>query len=196
DADAIFDCTKVRSYSDSKYNYTETSHYEVRRTGSVDFMHVPVDGSIQLADDLMESIEPFDYTQLTLFQTAYLAGFSANVYDVTAQNAVIRAQDRMRETAEEVVKAAVTGYDSTSLKQLNSIYYNPRCTYALLPVWLLSSTFEGKIYTFAMNGQTGRLVGDLPVDKSKVQSRFIKVTSIIAAVLTAISMIAGWMGGY
>jgi len=37
--------------------------------------------------------------------------------------------------------------------------------YALYPVWLLNTSWNGKKYTFAMNGQTGKLVGDLPMDK-------------------------------
>ena len=39
--------------------------------------------------------------------------------------------------------------------------------YALLPVWLLHVRWNGKLYTFAMNGQTGKLVGDLPLSKKQ-----------------------------
>jgi DNA-directed RNA polymerase subunit RPC12/RpoP len=196
DADAVYDCTKVRRYSDSRYNYTETSHYKVNRTGSIEFKHLPVDGSARLADDLMESIEPFDYSQLAPFQTAYLAGYSANIYDVSAETALTRAHERILSTADEVVRTSVSGYDSVSKEQINASYRNSRCYYVLLPVWLLSTTFEGKVYTFAMNGQTGRLVGDLPVDKSLVRASFWKLAGIIAAITMALSMAFGWMGGY
>ena len=58
DAQVRYRATKVRTWSDSDYDYTETSHFMVHRGGSVGFEHVPVDGSSKMADDLMESIEP------------------------------------------------------------------------------------------------------------------------------------------
>ena len=39
--------------------------------------------------------------------------------------------------------------------------------YALLPVWLLNTKWNGQDYHFAMNGQTGKFVGNLPIDKGK-----------------------------
>ena len=36
--------------------------------------------------------------------------------------------------------------------------------YALYPVWILNTTWKGKKYIFAMNGQNGKIVGDLPAD--------------------------------
>ena len=63
DAQAYFHGTKVKSWSDDKYNYTKTSHYRLYRNGSMDYERVPVDGSSKMADDLMESIEPFDFSE-------------------------------------------------------------------------------------------------------------------------------------
>ena len=59
-AQVRYRATKTRTWSDSDYNYTETSHFMVHRGGSVGFEHVPVDGSSKMADDLMESIEPYN----------------------------------------------------------------------------------------------------------------------------------------
>ena len=74
--------TKVRHWSDSDYDYTETKYYLVGRGGNVGFTNVPVDGSSQMPDDLMESIEPFNFDEAVDFQTAYLAGYLADKYDV------------------------------------------------------------------------------------------------------------------
>lgn len=74
DANVRYHAEIVRTYSDSENNYTETSHYMVQRGGSIGFENVPVDGSEKMADDLMESIEPFDFSEAVDFQTAYLAG--------------------------------------------------------------------------------------------------------------------------
>jgi hypothetical protein len=39
--------------------------------------------------------------------------------------------------------------------------------YAMVPVWILTTKFDGKPYTFMMNGQTGKFIGSLPTDKGK-----------------------------
>ena len=55
----------------------------------------------------------------------------------------------------------------------------------LLPVWMLHTKWQGKDYLFAMNGQTGKLVGDLPVDKRKVAAWFADI-SVPLMILLAI----------
>ncbi len=68
----------------------------VHRGGSVGFEYVPVDGSTKMADDLMESIEPFNCREAVDFQTAYLAGYLADKYDVTAEESIDRANERVK----------------------------------------------------------------------------------------------------
>ena len=45
--------------------------------------------------------------------------------------------------------------------------HNGTTKYALYPVWILNTTWNGEKFTFAMNGQSGKLVGNLPMDKKK-----------------------------
>ena len=91
DAQIRYRATRVRTWSDKDYNYTETSHFMAHRGGSIGFEHVPVDGSTKMADDLMESIEPYDFSEAVDFRTAYLAGYLADKYDVTAEASIDRA---------------------------------------------------------------------------------------------------------
>ena len=166
DAQIRYQATRVRSWSDSDYDYTETSHYLVHRGGSVAFDHVPVDGSTKMADDLMESIEPYDFSDAVDFKTAYLAGYLADKYDVDAEQSIERANARVKRSTEEAFAATVQGYATVTAESSSIRLRGGRATYALYPVWLLNTTWQGKQYTFAMNGQTGKFVGDLPVDKS------------------------------
>lgn len=55
--------------------------------------------------------------------------------------------------------------------------------YALYPVWLLNTSWEGKQYYFAMNGQNGKFVGDLPVDK---KAAVLLIVSSFTAVALAL----------
>jgi len=63
------------------------------------------------------------------------------------------------------LRATVNGYTSVRLTGMSMRTYAERVRYALMPVWLLSTSWNGGRYTFAMNGQTGKFVGDLPLDK-------------------------------
>ncbi len=166
DAQVRYRATKVRMWSDSNYNYTETSHFLVHRDGSVGFENVPVDGSSKMPDDLMESIEPFNFGEAVPFQTAYLAGYLADKYDVDAEQSVTRANERVKKSTEEAFAATVKGYETVTAESSNVILHGGKAKYALYPVWILNTTWNGNKYTFAMNGQTGKFVGDLPVDKA------------------------------
>ena len=119
-----------------------------------------------MADDLMESIEPYDLSEAVDFQTAYLAGYFADKYDVTAEQSIGRVNERVKSSIEELFRDTVTGYDTVSQGDSSVSLSRSSAKYALYPVWLLNTTYQGKQYTFAMNGQTGKFVGDLPLDKA------------------------------
>ncbi len=192
DATMRYRATRTRFWSDSNYNYTETRHYLVLRGGTLGFTRIPVDGSSKMADDLMESIEPFDFSDAVDFQTAYLAGYLADKYDVTAEDCIQRANDRVRTSTEQTFAATVTGY-ATVLPEGGSIQLsNGKAVYALYPVWLLNSTYEGKQYTFAMNGQTGKFVGDLPVDKAAARKWLLGLTGAVGLLSFVIAYLA-WL---
>lgn len=114
DAQIRYRATRVRTWSDSDYNYTETSYYMAHRGGSIGFEHVPVDGSSKMADDLMESIEPYDFSEAVDFQTAYLAGYLADKYDVTAETSIDRANKRVKRSTEDTFAGTVQGYTTVT----------------------------------------------------------------------------------
>jgi len=162
-----FKGTRVRVWSDSDYNYTDTSFYSVVRGGSIQFEKVPVDGSTRMPDDLMESLEPFDFSQAVDFNAAYLAGYLADKYDVDAKASVERANTRIKKSTEDFLTSSVSGTYATLIPERSNINLTDRTSkYALYPVWLLTTSWKGETYLFAMNGQTGKFVGNLPVDKS------------------------------
>jgi len=187
EANVRYKATRTRAWSDSNYNYTETSYFAVNRGGSVGFENVPVDGSVKMADDLMESIEPFNIKDAVDFRTAYLAGYLADKYDVDAEESILRANERIKKSTEEAFASTVQGY-TTVIPEYSSVRFNNgRARYALYPVWILNTSWNGKKYTFAMNGQTGKLVGDLPLDKAAYKKWLFGLTGIISAACFGIS---------
>ena len=177
---AQYKATKTRFWSDSRYNYTETSFFRVVRAGTLGFEDVPVDGSTKMDDALMESIEPFDLSEAVDFQTAYLAGYLADKYDVDADTGITRANERIRRTTEDAFRDTVHGYTTVTPVNTNINLQNGKAKYALCPVWVLNSQWKGKKYTFAMNGQTGKMVGDLPMDKGLFWKWFFGLFGIVS----------------
>ena len=183
DAKVRYKATKIRTWSDSDYNYTQTSYYMVHRGGSVGFEYVPVDGSTKMEDYLMEYIEEVNCGEAVNFQTAYLAGYLADKYDVTAEESIDRANERVKKSTEQAFAETVIGYDTVVAENTSVQFHGGKAKYALYPVWLLNTTWNGNKYTFAMNGQTGKFVGDLPVDKAAAT----RWTLILATTFTAVT---------
>ena len=183
----LYKASRVRTWSDSRYRYTETSYFNVIRAGGIGFENVPVDGSTKMDDALMESIEPFDISDAVDFQTAYLAGYLADKYDVDAENSIQRANMRIKQSTEDAFRTTVQGYTSVTPISTNISLQNGTAKYALYPVWILNTQWNGQNYTFAMNGQTGKLAGDLPLDKSAYRKWLFGLTGIISAAVFGLS---------
>ncbi len=183
DADIRFHATRSHFYRSGNYEVTETDHFSVRRAGTVPFSRVPVDGSSKMPDDYMDSIEPFRYEALRAFSMAYLPGFLADKYDVTAQESAQRARQRLLHSTKEVMREDVRGYETVTPTSTQVEIVPGAVHYALLPVWMLTTKWNGKTFLFAMNGQTGRLVGDLPVDWRKFWLTFGMMAALFGVIL-------------
>lgn len=191
-ANMRYRATRVRTWSDSRYIYTETQHYHIARGGTLSFQGVPVDGSEKMDDDMMESIEPFDLSAAVNFQTAYLAGYLADKYDVDAEQSITRANERIKKSTEDAFCSTVRGYSTVIPSSGNVRLQNGKAKYALYPVWVLNTSWRGQNYRFVMNGQTGKLAGDLPMDKGAYKRWLFGVAGVTAAVAMAISYLA-WL---
>lgn len=183
---ASYRASNTNVYETGDYEITETRHYHVVRAGSLAFEKIPVDASSKMPDDHMDSIEPFDYTQLRPFSTAYLPGYLADKYDVTIDDSRDRADTRCRETLTQALRDTVTGYGACVTEREDIALRRGKVHYALLPVWMLSTKWRGQDFLFAMNGQTGKLVGDLPTDRGRFWGMFAAIAAPLTVALTAI----------
>ncbi len=193
-ASVRYRATRVNTWSDSRYNYTETEHYSVHRGGTLSFEGIPVDGSEKMADELMESIEPFNLSEAVSFNSAYLAGYLADKYDVSAESSIERANARVKTSTEAAFAATVDGYASVTVENSSVNLSSGKAKYALYPVWLLNTTWKNKQYTFAMNGQTGKFVGDLPVDSGAATKWTLGLTAAFSAASYAVVLLLHLLG--
>lgn len=181
--DVSFSATNVRTFDNGEEEVIETDHFDVHRAGNMTFVRVPVDGSSRMPDAHMDAIEPFDYEQMVPFSNAYMPGFVANRWDEDADACRSRAQGRMEESTEHALEETVSGYDTVSVGRSHVDVDWEGEQYAMLPVWMLSTSWRDKNFLFAMNGQTGRMVGDLPVSKPKFIGLVLAIFAVVFALV-------------
>ena len=190
-ASASFEGTKKKTWTQGDTEYTEVSYYDVFREGDMSFEHIPVDGSTKLPQEMLESLEPFDFSQAVPFRTAYLAGYLADKYDISMDDGAKRANERIERSASDTLRGTVKNYDEVREKDIRVQLTRSVAKYVLYPVWLLNTVFDGKTYTFIMNGQSGKFLGDVPVDGGKLAGPGAGVAVGAAAVLFVLGKLLG-----
>ena len=184
DGSIVASATKVTSWSRGDTHYTKTDYYKVTRKGNMEYNRVPVDGATRFDNDMMNSIEPFDYGKLIDYNHAYLSGFLAEKYDVDKETAFSDASLRTINSTKTEILNSMVGYAS---KTITSSDINPSITnveYVLLPVWMVNVKYQNKYYLFAMNGESGKFIGNIPLDKGKAV--MITIISLIISFLICV----------
>ena len=175
---------RLRTWSDGNFNYEERSYYRVGRRGSMFFEKLPADASKEIDDATMDSLEPFEYAQLTDFNFAYLSGYLAQQPDDEKEKLQQRTKERAKKTLYDALYQSISsrGYTSVSLQEKQLEVTSEEATLALLPVWFLNTRYEKKDYSFAMNGQTGKFVGETPIDKQKSILYFLLIFLLLVGI--------------
>lgn len=172
---------KIRSWSSGDYRYTETKEFEIVRNAKIFTDGIPADGESKIDDMLMEAIEPFDYSQAKDFSMSYLSGFYADKYDVDKAGVFPRIKNRASDAAKNVIRESISGYSSVIPMMEDYKIMNTNWQYMLLPVWFMNYKYNDQTYSFAVNGQTGKLSGTPPLNKGK-----LLLSSIGAGLITMI----------
>lgn len=185
-----FRAHRTSFWSDSRYNYVKTDYYRLIRQGEMNFEHLPVDGSLKADDAYMEALEPFHYEDAVPFDSSYLAGFWANKYDVSCQDCQPRANRRIETSMEQCLAGTAGGFEGVTQENAQVSFSHGKIRYALLPVWMLNIRYQNVLYRYAVNGQTGKVVGDYPICKKKRNLYFAKIYAIGLAAAAVIGAFA------
>ncbi len=189
DAYLTYNAQRVTTWSDANYRYTKTDFYKLLRQGGVGFANIPVDGSKKADDAYMEAVEPFDYNDAVEFNGAYLSGYLADKYDVSLEDSISRANERVKNSTISAFRDTTVGYTSVFPDQTHVSFSEGKTRYALLPVWMLNIKYQDQNYQYAINGQTGKVVGQYPVDKKKKWKYFWKIAGIAGAICAVIAFL-------
>lgn len=191
-ADVEAACTKVRIYDQGDYTFTETKHYHIYRSIDLTYQKIPVDASDKMNDTLMDKLEPYHYGDLKEFKTPYLAGFIAEKYNSDDNDLLPRVKSRVNQYVNSFIHSTINGYTSVTYQRKDIDTRKIKADYTLLPVWMVCYDYKQSEHIFAMNGQTGKIVGTPPLSKGKIGAW---ITGISMASFVVIKVIILIMGG-
>lgn len=185
-------CTKVSTYESGDYVCTETKYYNVYRDINIDYVKVPVDASKKMNDEIMDKLEP--YNSLKDFKTPYLAGYVAEKYNFDDKELLPRAKSKIENYIESYIRSTTMEYTSVNYRSKQIDISQKQACYTLFPVWMVYYDYDKSEHTFAMNGQTGKVVGKPPISSAKVAMWFGGIAVSAFMMLKLISLIMG--GGF
>lgn len=181
--------TRVHSTRRGDTEYTYTDHYRVHRAVSAAYEKVPEDASVQMPDDVMERLEPFHYDQIREFDMPYLTGFLAEKYNDDKEKMKSRAEERVRKFAVNETMGTIQGYATVSVVRQDVNLQQRNQDYAMLPVWILNYQYRKKPYMLMINGQTGKMIGKLPLDYMRVGIGYVLIAAVVFFLLTLLGMV-------
>lgn len=178
---------RISTYSDADFIYTRHRVYDVQREGTTDLRDVPVDASSRTPNDVMDSIEPFNFEEMVPFRMAYMPGYLAERYDEDDRKCEERAVLRARSTMDHILRSDIP-YTSFQIlnEDITPVDGTVRAEYVLLPVYLVFTKYRDQSYLYAVNGQTGRAVGDTPVDRKKAAAYFLRWFALFFAIFALV----------
>lgn len=184
-------CTKVRTYTRGDWIYTQTKYYHVYRKVDLNYLKVPCDASKKMDDAMMDKLEPYSYENLKNFEMPYLAGFIAEKYDYDDEELLPRVKDRVSSYVDQYLRSTISGYTTVHYNRKHINVRKKRSYYSLLPVWMVCYDYKQAEHNFAMNGQTGKIVGKPPISSAKVATWFFGVSGVSFIIFRILTLILG-----
>ena len=180
--------TIVTHWSRGDTQYTKTDTYKLIRGGDMRFNSIPVDGSSHFDNDIMNTLEPFKFNDLIPYNHAYLSGFYAEKYDEEGEKVFDEASVRALNSARSYFQNDPKRYTTKIVTSDTLKAEEKNKEYVMLPVWMVNVKYKDKMHIFAMNGQTGRFIGNIPLDPKRV--------IFYSTIIFIISMVVCSIGSY
>lgn len=148
------------------------------------FDDVLVVGSRNVDVEKLQKINTWDLQQLTNYNEKYLSGFKTEIFEVQLEEGYERAKQKMQTQINYTIRRDIGG-DHQRIHSANTQYTGATFKEILLPIWMSSYRYRGKIYQIMVNARTGRVSGTSPVSKWKVAIAVILGIIAIVAIFYA-----------
>ena len=168
DLDYVGEGDVVKVWQEGDTEYTETKKYQVVRKGNIDVNNVEELAFTKIDKELLNGIAPYNENEAIKFSMPYLSGFFAEQYDISKEEIIPKIEERVKGYTDSLLSDTIPEFSSMEEKNNNINILSKEMNYTLLPAWILTYQYQGKTYVFAVNGQTGKSFGELPMSSGKV----------------------------
>lgn len=177
----------LRVWTSGDTEYTETTEYAIKRSGSVNVKNIQRVAFKKINNDLINAAGNYDLSEQIPFSPGYLAGFFSEQYDTGKEDVEpLLAEDAKKQVSLSISNSYEKNYAQVKDVTDNTVVNKKRMSYCLFPAWILSYVYRGKSYIFAVNGQNGNIAGEAPLSKPKMI-----ISSVIKAAIAAGLLILG-----
>ncbi|MBO0439720.1 TFIIB-type zinc ribbon-containing protein [Candidatus Enterococcus ikei] len=184
--------TAIRIWRVGDVEYTETKQFDIERQGKISFKELIKNAlSKNVQQKMVETVQPFLLDKAVSFKSQYLAGFQAEKRDIEYETIQKAIQDELKDYSESLLRDTASGYTTLTKLRTDISFDSEKNHYMLLPIWVVtyrSNEQSKKVYYYAMNGQTGKVSGILPISYKRLG---LFTFGVFASIL-AIFLIGGW----
>lgn len=168
---------------------TETKVYRLERDGDIHLEDITKNALKKSNSQLAEGVLPYDVSKVQKFHMGFLSGFLAEKRDIDRAELTAEVQQDAKEYAERIMKETIRNYSSVTVKSCHFNQKKENWDYIMLPVWTVTyKGRNGKMYYYSMNGQNGKVYGELPIAYKKVWT--------LGGIISAVVLVLGLIGGY
>lgn len=179
----------IRVWRSGDTEYTETKLYQVERAGDIHLEDLAKNALKKANSKLSAGVLPYDMAKAQEFHMGYLSGFLAEKRDMEQGELETEVRAEAKEYGEKLLKGTIHGYTALSVKGCRLNRQRENWEYLLLPVWTVTyKGRDGKFYYYSMNGQNGKVYGELPIDLKKVW--------ILSGIVSVTVFLLGLIGGF
>ncbi len=182
--------TKVRSWSTGKTRYTETSRYRIERAGQIHFEDITTAALSEADKQMLEGVLPYPSDALEPFAMPYLSGYLTKKRDLGRGELQNEVNQKMDAYAETILCGTVGPYTTLHVDATDAEAYRENWEYALMPLYILVWRGKKRNYTYAVNGYTGKVYGELPVSRGKLWALWGAIAGVLT---TAATLIGGFL---
>lgn len=174
---------QVRTWVVGDIQHTETTVRGHFRAGDMQIRNMPESALRGKDKDIMRYVCPFNGADFVPFSMSYLSGFFAEKRNIESAEIAAGVTQKIKHFSEEKLEKSIDSVNVT-LKDSSIKVGELRWSYNLLPVWVLNYKHKDKNYIYALNGQTGKVYGELPVCGKKLAVLFAAVAAGVSVILT------------
>ncbi len=173
----------ISKFKSKNRKYVKTDSYLVTLGSNMSFIDVPVVVSKKINKTLFNLIEPYDYTKQEEFDSKYLTGRLLEEQTLKIKDIISLGENDVKDMFSKKMLSEVKEYDESIISECSINLRNKKKQCILLPLWILSVNYKGKVYDILLNDQTGKIAGKIPISWKKLLFKFILIFIFVFTVL-------------